>query len=92
MYAIRSYYEDNLVSLHYILNQVENPEQFIGDIHTLYQDYNLTQTDEIHLKDGRVFYRHIYPLKNQNAFLGRAWYFLDVSELHDTRELRNNFV
>lgn len=83
--------KDDRACLRFALDQVDNPKQFMADIHALYQDHNLSQTDEIHLKDGRVFYRHTYPLRNQSTYLGRVWFFLDISDLHDTKE-RLNFM
>lgn len=94
MWGIPEYIQqqkDDNKSIDYVLDLVENPDQFLHDIHTLYNERNLSQTDEIHLKDGRVFYRHTYPLRHQKTYLGRVWYFLDISELHDTKE-RLNFI
>ena len=35
----------------------------------------------MYLKDGRILYRHTYPIHNDDLYLGRVWYFLDITPL-----------
>lgn len=74
----------------YILDKLENPQDFITKVNELYQNQQHCSTDEIRLKDQRTFLRHTYPIyDSQNTYLGRVWYFLDITQLkqaHHTLE------
>ncbi len=72
---------DEEASLKYVLNQVVDPGSFISKIESLYANRTEVSTDEILLKDGRILYRHTYPIRSLGNYLGRVWYFLDVSPL-----------
>ncbi len=66
----------------YILDKLENPQDFITKVNELYQNQQHRSTDEIRLKDQRTFLRHTYPIyDSQNTYLGRVWYFLDITQL-----------
>ncbi len=65
-----------------VLDKVVDPEKFIATIKALYNKPDDLSTDEVLLKDGRVFYRHSYPMyNNENSYLGRVWHFLDITQL-----------
>jgi diguanylate cyclase (GGDEF)-like protein len=64
-----------------ILAQVKDAEAFLSKVQALYENPNQSSTDEIKLKDGRVFYHHSYPIYIDTKYLGRAWYFLDITPL-----------
>ncbi len=65
-----------------VLDKVVDPKKFIATIEALYNKPDDLSTDEVLLKDGRVFYRHSYPMYNsENSYLGRVWHFLDITHL-----------
>ncbi len=72
---------DENESLQAVLDQLKDPEGFLAQVHELYEHPNQTSTDEIDLKDGRVFYRHSFPVYSGEVYHGRVWYFLDITSL-----------
>jgi len=72
---------DEEVSLKCVMEKVSYPANFTTKIESLYANSTDVSTDEIELKDGRVFYRHTYPIHNLENYLGRVWYFLDITPL-----------
>ena len=63
------------------IKKVVNPFEFIDKIERLYANQTEISTDEILLKDGRILYRHTYPVESLGNYLGRIWYFLDITPL-----------
>jgi len=72
---------DDRESLQLILNQIKDPAEFMEKIHFLHSHPDRRSTDEVELKDGRVFYRHSCPIRYRGKYLGRVWYFLDITAL-----------
>ena len=72
---------DENESLQAVLDQLEDPENFLAQVHELYKNPKQSSADEIRLKDGRVFYRHSFPVYSGEVYHGRVWYFLDITSL-----------
>ncbi len=72
---------DENESLQSVLAQLKDPENFLVQVHKLYKNPKQTSTDEIELKDGRIFYRHSFPVYSGEVYHGRVWYFLDITSL-----------
>lgn len=72
---------DDTESLQTVLSQVKNPDAFLDKVLELYKTPEQSSTDEVELKDGRIFYRHSYPIFTDTTYLGRVWYFLDITTL-----------
>lgn len=72
---------DDNESLQVVLDQVAEPGEFLRKVYALYEDPRQESTDEVRLKDGRVFYRYSFPVHTDEEYLGRIWYFLDISSL-----------
>ncbi|MDJ0621724.1 MAG: sensor domain-containing diguanylate cyclase [Desulfocapsaceae bacterium] len=72
---------DEKASLQSILGKLVKPEEFIARVEYLYKHPHESDTDEVQLKDGRTLYRHTYPIYSQGEYLGRVWYFLDITTL-----------
>ena len=72
---------DDNESLQAVLEQVEDPDEFLVRVYKLYESPHAISTDEIRLKDGRVFYRHSIPVYRHEIHFGRVWYFLDITPL-----------
>ncbi|HET9622099.1 MAG TPA: response regulator [Kofleriaceae bacterium] len=63
------------------VKQVHDAEAFESRIHHLYARPDDSSTDEIALRDGRVFERWSSPVKSSSGEpLGRLWRFRDISE------------
>ena len=72
---------DENESLQAVMDLLKDPEGFLARVHELYKHPKQTSTDEIELKDGRVFYRHSFPVYSGEVYHGRIWYFLDITSL-----------
>ena len=71
--------------IEYVLQQLENPEEFCKRIEMFYQS-TAEGLEEIYLKDGRVFERYTTPLIQNNNATGRVWSFHDVTERKHAKE------
>jgi PAS domain S-box-containing protein len=60
--------------------KVADSAAFVERVRYLYAHPDEKSREEIVLKDGRVFDRYSVPLKSGERYLGRIWYFRDVSE------------
>ena len=68
-----------LQHLGYVVDQLENPAEFLTQVEYLYSDQ--TTRDEILLKDGRTFDRYSAPVRSPRGdCYGRIWYFRDITE------------
>lgn len=80
-----------------ILNQLEDPDGFIGCVEALYNSLE-ESLDEVRFKDGRVFERYSCVLVHEEH-KGRVWNFRDISErkkaekeLQRTRNYLSNII
>jgi len=79
--------KDDERMLQYVLEQLKDPEQFIGKVKYLYSHKNEESRDEIQFKDGKVFDRYSSPLlASSGKYYGRIWYFRDITELKRTEQ------
>jgi diguanylate cyclase (GGDEF)-like protein/PAS domain S-box-containing protein len=72
---------DDAALLRSVADQVEDMPRFIRRIEYLYDHQDEKGEDEIRLKDGRVLERYSSPMRDPHgAYLGRIWYFRDITE------------
>ncbi|MBT5022663.1 PAS domain S-box protein [Candidatus Woesearchaeota archaeon] len=77
--------DDQMVS--YVLDQLSTPEDFVSKIQYLNSHPEEKSHDEIEFKDGKIFHRYSTPLKiHDENYLGRVWYFRDVTDLKKTQK------
>ena len=69
---------DDLALRRYVENLVENVEGYLAPIRRLYGSQD-EHTDELGLKDGRIFERYSAPLVLGGDIAGRVWRFRDVT-------------
>jgi CheY-like chemotaxis protein len=67
--------------LGYVLDQLLDPSEFIARVRHLYDHPDQCASDEICLRDGRVFERWTSPVRSAgDEIQGRLWCFRDISE------------
>lgn len=65
-----------------VLGKLVDPQGFIARVRHLYRNRSERSSEEITLKDGRIFARHSAPIfSGSRNYYGRVWYFRDVTEL-----------
>lgn len=72
--------QENHELLSFVLDSLEDPDEFIERIGYLYDHPHESARDEISLKDGRIFDRYSAPaISAQGDYYGRVWSFADIS-------------
>ncbi len=79
--------DDEQSLLSFVLDQLKNPDEFLAEVNALYKS-ELTDFEEIHFKDGRVFERYSSPVILGDKEVGRVWDLRDVTERKRTEEER----
>ncbi len=81
--------EDDESLIEFVLEQLSDPEAFLGKVQALYASPTASSSDELAFRDGRVFERYSVPLRlADGSITGRVWSFRDVSERkHSETEL-----
>jgi diguanylate cyclase (GGDEF)-like protein/PAS domain S-box-containing protein len=75
--------------LGYAAELVEDWDAFIELVNYLYEHpREVRSDDEVPLKDGRTLSRASVPVISGGRFIGRAWYFRDISEAKSTATLQ----
>ncbi len=67
--------------LQWVLNQLEQPEEFLAKVEYLYAHPEVVSRDEIFMKDGRTLDRYSASVRSPTGdYYGRIWYFRDITE------------
>jgi len=70
------------LGLEWVLDQLENPDEFLDNVEYLYEHPTEESRDEIQLTDGRVFDRYSAPVEGEDGtYYGRVWFFRDITNL-----------
>ncbi|MEO0988575.1 MAG: EAL domain-containing protein [Cyanobacteria bacterium J06639_14] len=73
--------QDDQQLLAYILDQLENPTEFLERVEYLYNHPKECSCDEITLKNQRFLERYSSPVRLPwGEYSGRIWYFRDISD------------
>jgi len=79
------------VLLHYVLDQLVDPDEFLNRVNALYESEELA-SDEINFKDGRVFDRFSQPYFIEGKIKGRVWSFRDITKRMTAIKERNRLT
>ena len=84
---------DDQRALEWCKEQVEDPDNWISRINTLYEHPHEISHDEIVFKDGRTFERHSSPIiDRQDSIHGRVWFFRDITTRKNAETLLTDEV
>jgi len=79
--------QDDRIQIKTILHQLTDPDTFMARVQYLNEHPEETSMELLPLKDGRTFERYSTPLHDfDNTFLGRIWYFRDITETKNMEE------
>src|ERR1700691_5199679 len=73
--------QDGVVVLQHVRDKVEAPDAFVERVKYLYSHRDEKSSDEVRLKNGKVFDRYSAPLvDSKGRYRGRIWYFRDITD------------
>jgi len=72
--------KDSAQTLAFVLEQLADPEGFLGKIRELYARPDASSFDVLIFKDGRIYERCSQPQRIAGKSVGRVWSFRDVTE------------
>lgn len=71
---------DDKKLLAYVLEQLENPRDFLKKVQRLYANKDEVSFDTLIFKNGRIVERYSQPQKIEGNIVGRVWSFRDVTD------------
>jgi diguanylate cyclase (GGDEF)-like protein len=72
---------DDLTLRHFIRKSLDDPDVFFKRVAAIVSNRAAKTSDEIRLKNGRIFDRYSAPLSDSNGqYRGRVWYYREITE------------
>ncbi|MFZ0280031.1 MAG: PAS domain S-box protein, partial [Bacteroidales bacterium] len=72
--------KNDMEAIHFVMDQLMHPQDFVTQVRQLYTEPEITTSDLLDFKDGRVFERYSQPQKISGKSVGRVWSFRDITE------------
>lgn len=77
---------DDETALNYVLDQLENPDEFLETVEYLYDNPHQKQRDVLYKKNGTVIERFSSPIKLEGTAFGRVWFFRDITKKQNVKK------
>ncbi len=74
------------------LNLLENPKAFQEVLDRAYENKDFQSTDIINFKNGKTIERKTIPLRKDNVYYGRIWYFTDITQQTKREKEMENYT
>jgi PAS domain S-box-containing protein len=81
------------LALQSVMDKLASPEDFMQKVKHLYEFQDEISSDEVTLKDGRLFDRYSAPMLGASGkYYGRVWYFRDITERKQAEKVRERLL
>ncbi|MFI3136603.1 MAG: PAS domain S-box protein, partial [Methylococcaceae bacterium] len=79
--------KDDDAALVYVMDQLNDADVFLKEVHRLYATPEISSFDVLKLKNGKIIERYSIPQRIDGKVVGRVWSFSDITVRKATEEL-----
>lgn len=77
----------------FVAPSLNDPEGFLNKLRSIYDNRNYMRSDELSLKDGRIFSRYTAPLTGEDGrYYGRVLYYRDITDIRKLERERADLL